>query len=128
MNELQISEYIFKELQTFGAIKWHKNKNHSFYIKFRDVRLGSIRIANHKGRSKYRYTYEVYKNDPKLKDVISSIIGSIKKKASSIKDFDPKKYIVYDVEKRSYTNIESFETYKNIILKKQNVQSISKNS
>ena len=88
-KELYISDVLVESLKDYGAIKWHKNDNHSFYIKFRDVRLGSIRIANHKGRNKYHYTYEIYKDDKDIERKIDDTIHSIIEKSKSIKDFNP---------------------------------------
>ena len=38
---------------------WHKATTGSIYIRFKDVRVGSIRIADHKGRSKLKYKYNL---------------------------------------------------------------------
>ena len=114
-NELYISDVLFESLRDWGAIKWHKNENHSFYIKFKDVRLGSIRIANHKGRDRYHYTYEIFKEDKDIERKIDDIVESIKKKAETIRDFDPIRYIVFDKKKRTYKVVKSLEEYKKAI-------------
>jgi hypothetical protein len=117
-NELFISDILYSSLEKYGAIKWHKSKDHSFYIKFKDVRLGSIRISNHKGREKYHYTYELYRNDKDIDRKIDDVVESIIKKSKTIKDFDPKKYIVFDKDSWSYKEVKTLDNYKNIILKK----------
>lgn len=42
-----------------GAYIWHKATTKSCYIRFEDSRLGSIRIADHNGREKYQYKFNV---------------------------------------------------------------------
>lgn len=117
-NELVISNIIYEKLKGFGAIKWHKNKNHSFYIKFKDVRLGSIRIANHKGREKYNYTYELFVQDKDLDRKIHDVIESVKTKSKSISGFCGQRFIIWDKEKRQYTKVKDFKEYKESILSK----------
>jgi hypothetical protein len=41
------------------AYLWHKATTGSVYIRFKDNRLGSIRIGDHKGISKYKYKYNI---------------------------------------------------------------------
>lgn len=115
MMEKTISEYIFERLRDFGAIKWHKNKNHSFYIKFKDVRLGSIRISNHQGREQYRYTYEIFKSERDVERKMEDVIASIISKSKEIYNFNPEKYIVFDKENRCYIEVENFQQYKDHI-------------
>jgi hypothetical protein len=117
-KELFLSDMLMRYLEEYGAIQWHKNKNHSFYIKFKDVRLGSIRIANHKGKEKYHYTYEIYTNDKDIERKIHDTIESIITKSKSIQDFDPKKYIVFDRDIWKYVEVSTYENYKQSIWKK----------
>lgn len=114
-KELYISDVLFESLKDYGAIKWHKNDNHSFYIKFKDVRLGSIRIANHKGRQKYHYTYEIFKDDKDLERKIDDIVNSVIAKSKSINRFDPQKFIVFDTKNRQYKEVKTLQEYKNAI-------------
>lgn len=118
MNEKQISDALILRLKDYGAIKWHKNRNHSFYIKFRDTRLGSIRISNHKGRSRYSYTYELWKRQKNIEKKIDEVVESIIEKSKRIPDFDPEKYIVFDKEDRRYVEAFDFNHYKEFIFKK----------
>jgi len=119
MKEIDISNILFSRLESCGAIKWHKNANHSFYLKFRDVRLGSIRIANHRGRERYHYTYEIFVKDKDIEQKIEEIVESVTMKARYINGFDPEKFIVFDRETRQYIEVDNFTEYKNRILKKQ---------
>lgn len=121
MREIDISNILASRLSSLGAIKWHKNKNHSFYIKFKDVRLGSIRIANHRGREQYNYTYEVFVTDSDVERRIEEIVEGVTRKAKSIPDFDAEKYIVFSRESKQYIEVDSFEEYKDIILKRKSV-------
>lgn len=119
MREIDISNILVSRLESLGAIKWHKNANHSFYIKFRDVRLGSIRIANHRGRERYHYTYEIFVSDKDIETKIEEIVEGVTMKAKFIRGFDPEKYIVFDREDRQYIEVDDFTEYRNRILKTQ---------
>lgn len=117
-SQRDVNNILLKELETFSPIKWHCNRN-SFYIKFRDVRLGSIRISDHKGRGKYHYTYEVFVNDdPSVNDTMRSIIERVYLKAKGLNDFDPDKYIVFDENDWRYKEVPDEEAYRNYILKR----------
>lgn len=118
MKEIEISNILVGRLESLGAIKWHKNVNHSFYIKFRDVRLGSIRIANHQGRERYHYTYEIFVTDKDIESKIEEIVEAVTMKARWITGFDSEKFIVFDRESRQYVEVQGFVEYKNHILKK----------
>lgn len=118
-KELFVSDYITSALKDYGSIKWYKNSNHSFYIKFKDVRLGSIRISNHNGRTKYRYKYDInVKKVHNLIETANKIISQIVEKANSLHDFNPDLFVVWDNEERKYRTVETFKEYKNIILKR----------
>lgn len=118
MKAEKISNALFNTLKEYGAIKWHKSKHGSFYIKFRDVRLGSIRIADHKGRDRYSYTYEIFTDEEDCIKKSSIILNSIVNKSFEIKDFDPNVFIVYSSKQNGYIKLDTFQEYKNHILKK----------
>ena len=117
MNEKEISESLFRWLEPYSVIKWHKNRNHSFYLKFRDVRLGSIRVSNHPGRELYRYTYKLYRQDEEIEKKISDVVSKVIAKSETIKNFDPKKFIVWDKENKVYKEVADYKTYRATILK-----------
>lgn len=117
MREIDISNILISRLESLGAIKWHKNANHSFYIKFKDVRLGSIRIANHQGRERYHYTHEIFVSDKDIESKIEEIVEAVTMKAKWVRGFDPKKFIVFDKDSRQYVEVEDFEEYRKCILK-----------
>ena len=105
----------------YGALEWRKSKYNSYYIKFKDTRLGSIRIADHDGRKKYSYTYQVFtqnKTKDELGIEIETIIEKIKIKSKMIKNFDPHKYIVYDTKINQYIRLNKKKEYYDHILKK----------
>lgn len=122
MNELSISNVLYEKLKNYGAIKWHKNENHSFYIKFKDTRLGSIRIANHGGRSRYNYKYEIITVRDNVNKKINEITSSIINKSLTIQNFDPNKYVIYDPVKKTYKEISCFVEYRDRIKKKLNIK------
>lgn len=114
MSISSITKHLLKELKEFGAIDWHESKHTSRYIKFKDTRLGSIRIADHKGRSKYSYTYEL--TDTSTKEDIFKVVECIKIKSKTIYNFNPKAYVVFDKFNKVYINLANFEQYKKFIL------------
>lgn len=70
MNSLQIANNIIDELNKLNikSYIWYKAKTGSIYIRFDECLLGSIRIADHEGRQKYNYKYNIrsdYKFAPK---------------------------------------------------------------
>lgn len=111
-----IANTVLNELKHIGAFKWHVSNYHSIYIKFRDTRLGSIRIADHNGREKYNYKYQL--TDASNRKLIRATIFKIRDHAKSIPDFNPDKFIVYSTAQNKYVEVESFDEYKNVILKK----------
>lgn len=116
MSISSITKHLLKELKEFGAIDWHESKHSSRYIKFKDTRLGSIRIADHKGRSKYSYTYEL--TDISTEEEINEVINSIKFKSMTINGFDQKNFIVYNSKIRAYITLSTFKEYKDYVLRK----------
>lgn len=56
-----IAERLIKLLAEVGikAYIWHKANAGSVYIRFEDNRMGSIRIANHKERDRYKYKFNI---------------------------------------------------------------------
>lgn len=120
MNK-KVNDAFMSVLKPYGALEWHKSKYNSYYIKFKDTRLGSIRIADHDGRKKYSYTYQVFTQN-KIKDElrieIETIIEKIIIKSKMIKNFDPHKYIVYDTKINQYIRLNKKKEYYDHILKK----------
>lgn len=121
MNK-KVNDAFMSVLKPYGALEWHKSKYDSYYIKFKDTRLGSIRIADHNGRKKYSYTYQVFtqnKTKDELRIEIENIIEKIIIKSKIIKDFNPNIYIVYNSNTNQYITLKTIEDYKNYILKKE---------
>ena len=109
-----IFEQLMKELKPLGAIKWHTSKTNSIYIKFKDVRLGSIRISDHKGRKQYNYTYKL--NENSTKSDILAVIGNIKAKSRILSNFNPENFTVYSKTQQRYIQLKSFNEYKDHVL------------
>lgn len=121
MNK-KVNDAFMSVLKPYGALEWHKSKYDSYYIKFKDVRLGSIRIAYHNGRKKYSYTYQVFTQNKTKDELITEIENIIEKiiiKSKIIKDFNPNIYIVYNSNTNQYITLKTIEDYKNHILKKE---------
>ena len=116
MTIKETANYLLANLKSIGAIKWHTSTHGSMYIKFKDVRLRSIRISDHKGRTQYNYTYEL--TDISTSKEIDSVIQLIKAKSRTISNFNPEHYIVFDPNQRGYKQLDNFEQYKDHILKR----------
>lgn len=56
---------IIKKLKdtNIGSYPWYISKGQSVYIRFDDPRMGSIRIADHKAKEKYKYKFNIT-NEP----------------------------------------------------------------
>ena len=120
MNK-KVNDAFMSVLKQYGALEWHKSKYDSYYIKFKDTRLGSIRIADHDGRKKYSYTYQVFtqnKTKDELRIEIETIIEKIIIKSKMIKNFNPNIYIVYDTKINQYIRLNKKKEYYDHILKK----------
>ena len=121
MNK-KVNDAFMSVLKQYGALEWHKSKYDSYYIKFKDTRLGSIRIADHNGRKKYSYTYQVFtqnKTKDELRTEIENIIEKIIIKSKIIDNFNPNIYIVYNSNTNQYITLKTRKDYKNHILKKE---------
>ncbi len=121
MNK-KVNDAFMSVLKQYGALEWHKSKHNSYYIKLKDTRLGSIRIADHDGRKKYSYTYQVFtqnKTKDELRAEIETIIENIIIKSKTIKDFNHKDFIAYDSKIKQYIKLKNEQDYINHILKKE---------
>lgn len=55
----EVASEVLAELNDLGARTYWRAATGSWYIKFADPRLGSLRIADHPGREKYRYKWNI---------------------------------------------------------------------
>lgn len=119
-REILIAEYIIDKLKKFNPFIWHKSKYNSVYIKFRDVRLGSIRISDHNRRSKYKYTYEINSNltTNEILIYINSMINKIINKVFNLDCYEPEQWKVYSGKEKKYITVKDYKEYKKHILKK----------
>lgn len=117
MKTVEIRDKLFKALKDYGAVKWYKSKHDSFYIKFKDTRLGSIRISDHKGRTKYNYTYELYSDSETLLNDFYNTINSIKENANNLYLFNKDNYVAFIDNK--WVWLQNYSDWKNFILKKE---------
>ena len=108
---------LFRALEEYGAIKWHTSLNGSMYLKFKDCRLGSIRISDHLSRQRYSYKYDINVKDTTEQE-LDYIYNSIMQQANSLSGFNPKIFLIYDKYLCQYVEVYSLETYRNKILKK----------
>jgi len=65
MNFKKLANRVIKRLQEEGVecYLWHATK--SAYIRFKDSRIGSIRLGDHKGRSQYSYKWNIRSDFPR---------------------------------------------------------------
>ena len=113
MKVNQARDYLYENLKHLGCIQWHNNTT-SYYLKFNDCRIGSIRLSNHNSRKKYNYKINVIEPDGNFKKYqMDNIIEIIHNKVLKLKSFHPKKCIVY--KNGRYHQINKNE-YKNHIL------------
>lgn len=117
MTTKEVHDKLYSELKKLGAIRWHNSMHDSYYIKFRDARLGSIRIADHPGRKKYSYKYKIFtKNNKNIEKEINTIIGTISTESFFLTDFDPKQYKVFCEKEKKYIILPNYESYRKHIL------------
>lgn len=116
MTVIEISRLLKKALKPYGLIDWHTSSHGSQYFKFRDTRIGSIRIADHGKRQKYSYTWDI---DSCLitPDALDTIYNEILAKIITIRNFDPKVYLVYSKQHQAFIEAPDFDTYSKYILR-----------
>ena len=114
LNTSEAYQFLYDNLKHLGAIKWHNNRV-SYYMKFKDCRIGSIRISNHNQRNKYNYTFTIDKQDSMFScEELEKLIDNIHNKVLKLKDFNPSVCLVYKNGK--YTKIKDNE-FRKFILK-----------
>ena len=121
MNQKAACGQLLNELEKFGAFVWVYAKSGSVYIKFKDCRVGSIRIANHPGLGKYAYRYavDVSKPDPVVQQQIASVVSSVRKRIAGIAHFDPEKFVIFDKKFRMYVLAKDYADYERHIYNTQ---------
>ena len=113
MNVYEARKYLVEELKHLGALDWHNNKV-SYYIKFKDCRIGSIRLSNHGSRKIYKYKFDYIKPNGKyLKNKLDEIIDDVHKRVLELDNFNPNEHRVYKDGK--YVEIRK-ECYRSHIL------------
>jgi len=55
----KIAVFIVNELSQHGGYVYHESSHGTIYIRFKEPLLGSIRISDHSGNQKYRYSYNI---------------------------------------------------------------------
>ena len=111
MKTTEVYNILFQALEGLGAIKWHISLYGSCYLKFKDTRLGSVRIAAHQGREKYNYKYNIFtNNNSNIQEQINNIVSEITAKSLFILNFNSESYIVYDKD-LGYVGVNSYTDY-----------------
>jgi len=100
-NLKECAAYILEELAPLGIYINVVSQHSSTYFKFTDTRLGSLRMADHKGRAKYNFRWNLYcgtwkEEDTKWKthwyhvDDANEFVERIKQYAATIQKSDLK--------------------------------------
>lgn len=55
----EAKKQVLRRLKALGANLYHVSKFDSIYIRFRNKKLRSLRIADHDGREKYKYKWNL---------------------------------------------------------------------
>ena len=122
-QEERIARYVIDYMSDYGLILWHISKHGSVYLKFKDTRLGSIRIADHRSTKKYTYKYEINSTDRNsdIRTYVKSVIyyNVTNLILNRLEDFDKDKYIVYNRDLETYIELDTYEQFRNHILKKR---------
>lgn len=56
---ISLRDQVLNRLQELGAYLYYSAASGSQYIKFSDARMGSLRIGDHDGKTKYRYKWNL---------------------------------------------------------------------
>lgn len=115
MQVRQIYNLLLGALQSYGSIPWYSAATGSMYIKFRDTRLGFIRIADHPARGQYSYKYEL--SPDSTNDEIDEVYFAVIQRSHTISGFNPQVFVVYDQYLRQYIELDTLEGYREFILK-----------
>ena len=115
MQGRKIYNLLLGALQAYGSIPWHTATTGSMYIKFRDTRLGSIRIADHPARGQYSYKYEL--SPDSTNEEIDEVYFAVIQRTYTIPGFNPQAFVVYAPYLRQYIELDTLEAYRDFILK-----------
>ena len=106
---------LMNSIEKLGAIDWHTSNYKSRYIKFKDCRIGSIRISNHRGRRKYSYKWEFDCNKDK-EGKLDTIINQVFARSRELKNYKPDQYVVWSKIKGKFIKVEDYSEYREYVL------------
>ena len=105
-----------EKLANCGILIWHRSSSgKSTYLKFRDVRLGTIRISNHQCLEKYNYT-TIFSYETEGIFELTEIIKKIKEKRNSIENFNKNKFIVKRRDGKGFEEVGTIREYRLVIM------------
>lgn len=118
-----VKALLLEALAEFYPFSWHTSKNKSEYIKFRNSKLGSIRIADHKSRDKYSYKYDINiepDNQIDIPDIIQEVYKAVKETALNkhLMDKELSEYVVWANSKDEYITVGTQQEYEYYVFKK----------
>lgn len=108
--------YLLKNLESYGVLHWYTaSSGKSVYLKFKDHRLGTIRISNHKNVRQEHYAWDLnYLELNKYK--LDKIIEQVGEKSKKIPKFNPNKFMVYNQRVEKTVCVQTFSEYRKITM------------
>lgn len=108
----QVRNYLLKELKDYGILVWHiSSSNKSIYLKFRDHRVGTIRLSNHEKKGCYEFCWELdYTNSTKTQ--ADGLVWAVKEKIKTLENFNPNTYIVFNRRIHKFVKVKNIEEYR----------------
>ena len=108
--------FFLEALKDYGILLWHTSSNgKSTYLKFRDCRLGTIRISNHECQKKYNYSCCFnYESDTEEKK--HSIVAEIIERAKQTPNFNKNKFIVRTTDGKGFEEVQTIREYRLVIM------------
>lgn len=110
-NLKECAAYILEELAPLGIYITQVSRFSSTYFKFADSRLGSLRMADHKGRREYDFRWNLYTRSWEQKetkhkthwyhiDAANEFIARVMQYAATIQriDYDALPHSSYDID------------------------------
>lgn len=108
--------FFLEALKDYGILLWHTSSNgKSTYLKFKDSRLGTIRISNHECQKKYNYSC-CFNYDVDSEKTKQEIVEKIKERAKQIKGFNKNKFIVKSINGVDYEEVQTLREYRLVIM------------
>ena len=112
----QVRNFLMKELKDYGILVWHiSSSNKSIYLKFRDHRVGTIRLSNHEKKDCYDFCWEL-NYETSTKKQADSLVWAVKEKIKTLEGFNQNVYIVYNRRICKFVKARNMEEYRRMTM------------